>query len=174
MMCGWGKLTLSLGLLLAMAGAVAPQPCPAQCSCSGSTVDCHGLALRGVPRNIPRNTERLDLNGNNITRITKTDFAGLRHLRVLQLMENKISTIERGAFQDLKELERLASKEHVAVQYMAGPIGKGLRYDLLCCVSLLHGTQSCISGGFQYASWQEDEKGQGIVVGIPAVIILRL
>uniref|UniRef100_A0A8C4UHE8 Slit homolog 2 protein n=1 Tax=Falco tinnunculus TaxID=100819 RepID=A0A8C4UHE8_FALTI len=107
MMCGWGKLTLFLGLLLAMAGAVVPQPCPAQCSCSGSTVDCHGLALRGVPRNIPRNTERLDLNGNNITRITKTDFAGLRHLRVLQLMENKISTIERGAFQDLKELERL-------------------------------------------------------------------
>uniref|UniRef100_A0A663DKF3 Slit homolog 2 protein n=1 Tax=Aquila chrysaetos chrysaetos TaxID=223781 RepID=A0A663DKF3_AQUCH len=102
-----GGLTLSLGLLLAMAGEVAPQPCPAQCSCSGSTVDCHGLALRGVPRNIPRNTERLDLNGNNITRITKTDFAGLRHLRVLQLMENKISTIERGAFQDLKELERL-------------------------------------------------------------------
>uniref|UniRef100_A0A663DKF9 Slit homolog 2 protein n=1 Tax=Aquila chrysaetos chrysaetos TaxID=223781 RepID=A0A663DKF9_AQUCH len=76
-----GALTLSLGLLLAMAGEVAPQPCPAQCSCSGSTVDCHGLALRGVPRNIPRNTERLDLNGNNITRITKTDFAGLRHLR---------------------------------------------------------------------------------------------
>ncbi|EFB18272.1 hypothetical protein PANDA_004467 [Ailuropoda melanoleuca] len=50
-----------------------------------------------------------DLNGNNITRITKTDFAGLRHLRVLQLMENKISAIERGAFQDLKELERLLS-----------------------------------------------------------------
>ncbi|KAJ6651246.1 hypothetical protein lerEdw1_021156 [Lerista edwardsae] len=94
-------------LLLLHPGEVAPQPCPAQCSCSGSTVDCHGLALRSVPRNIPRNTERLDLNGNNITRITKTDFAGLRHLRVLQLMENKISTIERGAFQDLKELERL-------------------------------------------------------------------
>ncbi|KAK2521410.1 hypothetical protein Q9233_010973 [Columba guinea] len=87
MMCGWGKLTLSLGLLLAMAGEVAPQPCPAQCSCSGSTVDCHGLALRVVPRNIPRNTERLDLNGNNITRITKTDFAGLRHLRVLLVLE---------------------------------------------------------------------------------------
>uniref|UniRef100_A0A672UZJ3 Slit homolog 2 protein n=1 Tax=Strigops habroptila TaxID=2489341 RepID=A0A672UZJ3_STRHB len=112
MMCGWGKLALSLGLLLAMAGEVVPQPCPAQCSCSGSTVDCHGLALRGVPRNIPRNTERLDLNGNNITRITKTDFAGLRHLRVLQLMENKISTIERGAFQDLKELERLDLSEN--------------------------------------------------------------
>ncbi|RMC14283.1 hypothetical protein DUI87_09376 [Hirundo rustica rustica] len=132
MMSGWGKLTLSLGLLLAMAGAVAPQPCPAQCSCSGSTVDCHGLALRGVPRNIPRNTERLDLNGNNITRITKTDFAGLRHLRVLQLMENKISAIERGAFQDLKELERLAPKEYEAVQFMASPIEKGL--DVASCI----------------------------------------
>lgn len=104
---GWQTLPLSLGLVLAILNEVAPQACPAQCSCSGSTVDCHGLALRSVPRNIPRNTERLDLNGNNITRITKTDFAGLRHLRVLQLMENKISTIERGAFQDLKELERL-------------------------------------------------------------------
>lgn len=28
-------------------------------------------------------------------------------LHFSQLMENKISTIERGAFQDLKELERL-------------------------------------------------------------------
>ncbi|KAH1169995.1 hypothetical protein KIL84_000980 [Mauremys mutica] len=105
-MGGFGRLSLGL-VLVVILSEVAPQPCPAQCSCSGSTVDCHGLALRSVPRNIPRNTERLDLNGNNITRITKTDFTGLRHLRVLQLMENKISTIERGAFQDLKELERL-------------------------------------------------------------------
>ncbi|XP_072262975.1 slit homolog 2 protein [Pyxicephalus adspersus] len=108
-MCGVGfwKLSISVGLVLVILSEVAPQPCPAQCTCSGTTVDCHGLALRSVPRNIPRNTERLDLNANNITRITKTDFAGLRHLRVLQLMENKISTIERGAFQDLKELDRL-------------------------------------------------------------------
>uniref|UniRef100_G1Q043 LRRNT domain-containing protein n=2 Tax=Myotis lucifugus TaxID=59463 RepID=G1Q043_MYOLU len=105
---GWQTLSLALGLALAILNEVASQACPAQCSCSGSTVDCHGLALRRGPRNIPRNTESCeDLNGNNITRITKMDFAGLRHLRVLQLMENKISTIERGAFQDLKELERL-------------------------------------------------------------------
>ncbi|XP_061535182.1 slit homolog 2 protein isoform X4 [Phycodurus eques] len=85
----------------------AGQPCPAPCSCTGTAVDCHGQGLRGVPRNVPRSTERLDLNANNLTKITKADFAGLRNLRVLQLMENKISTIERGAFQDLKELERL-------------------------------------------------------------------
>ncbi|XP_075947973.1 slit homolog 2 protein isoform X1 [Anarhichas minor] len=102
----------ALGLLVAvllsvLSGGADGQPCPAQCSCTGTTVDCHGQGLRSVPRNIPRNTERLDLNANNLTKITKADLAGLRHLRVLQLMENKITTIERGAFQDLKELERL-------------------------------------------------------------------
>ncbi|KAJ7409804.1 hypothetical protein WISP_112397 [Willisornis vidua] len=78
----------------------------------------------------------LDLEKNNITRITKTDFTGLKNLRVLAQMvaisahysvvgilfsqatgtvcdvkqhleENQISVIERGAFQDLKQLERL-------------------------------------------------------------------
>uniref|UniRef100_A0A670ZEC7 Slit homolog 1 protein n=1 Tax=Pseudonaja textilis TaxID=8673 RepID=A0A670ZEC7_PSETE len=100
-------LLLALLLLLLRPGEGGAQPCPPPCACSGPSVDCHGLALRSVPRNLPRHAERLDLNGNNITRITRTDFAGLRHLRVLQLMENKITTIERGAFQDLKELERL-------------------------------------------------------------------
>uniref|UniRef100_A0AAV2LPY3 LRRNT domain-containing protein n=1 Tax=Knipowitschia caucasica TaxID=637954 RepID=A0AAV2LPY3_KNICA len=94
-------------LLVAADSGARAQPCPAPCSCTGTTVDCHGQGLRSVPRNIPRNTERLDLNNNNLTKITKADLAGLRHLRVLQLMENKITMIERGAFQDLKELERL-------------------------------------------------------------------
>ncbi|KAI3352420.1 hypothetical protein L3Q82_005380 [Scortum barcoo] len=102
-----GLLVAPLVLVLVLSGGADSQPCPAQCSCTGTTVDCHGQGLRSVPRNIPRNAERLDLNANNLTKITKADFAGLRHLRVLQLMENKITTIERGAFQDLKELERL-------------------------------------------------------------------
>ncbi|XP_062420394.1 slit homolog 2 protein isoform X1 [Pungitius pungitius] len=101
-------LGLLVAVLLSVLSAEADgQPCPTQCSCTGTTVDCHGQGLRNVPRNIPRNTERLDLNANNLTKITKADLAGLRHLRVLQLMENKITSIERGAFGDLKELERL-------------------------------------------------------------------
>uniref|UniRef100_A0A672M1L5 Slit homolog 1 protein n=1 Tax=Sinocyclocheilus grahami TaxID=75366 RepID=A0A672M1L5_SINGR len=103
---GFSEKFGSLVLCALLSGAGA-QSCPSQCSCSGTAVDCHGQNLRSVPRNIPRNAERLDLNANNLTKITKADFAGLRHLRVLQLMENKISSIERGAFQDLKELERL-------------------------------------------------------------------
>ncbi|XP_036790169.1 slit homolog 2 protein isoform X2 [Oncorhynchus mykiss] len=104
---GLCRCLLAVLVVLGLSSRAEGQPCPAQCSCSGSTVDCHGQGLRSVPRNIPRNAERLDLNANNLTKITKADFAGLRNLRVLQLMENKISLIERGAFQDLKELERL-------------------------------------------------------------------
>ncbi|XP_048061947.1 slit homolog 1a [Megalobrama amblycephala] len=85
----------------------AATACPALCTCSGTTVDCHGLGLKTMPRNIPRNAERLELNGNNLTRINRNDFSGLKYLRVLQLMENQIGTVERGAFDDMKELERL-------------------------------------------------------------------
>ncbi|KAI9529195.1 hypothetical protein NQZ68_013502 [Dissostichus eleginoides] len=94
-----------------------------------------------------------DLNGNNLTAITKADFSGLKHLRVLfmceecgnpgcggtissqreqssavtpepprgacrvsvHLMENQISNVERGAFDELKELERLRlNKNHLS------------------------------------------------------------
>ncbi|KAM6916623.1 slit homolog 1a isoform 2-T2 [Xenentodon cancila] len=98
----WMWVVMLSALIIGNASA-----CPALCTCSGVTVDCHGLGLKTMPRNIPRNTERLELNGNNLTRITKSDFAGLKYLRVLQLMENQITVIERGAFDDMKELERL-------------------------------------------------------------------
>ncbi|TNN69365.1 Slit 2 protein [Liparis tanakae] len=134
----------ALGLLVAvllsvMSGRVNGQPCPTQCACTGTTVDCHGQGLRSVPRNIPRNTERLDLNANNLTKITKADFAGLRNLRVFSaefqsptrysrvpLMENKISTMERGAFQDLKELERLRAgmKQHEVSPGLVGRVSR--------------------------------------------------
>ncbi|CAF93799.1 unnamed protein product, partial [Tetraodon nigroviridis] len=48
-----------LVLVLVLLSGVYGQPCPTQCSCTGTTVDCHGQGLRSVPRNIPRNTERL-------------------------------------------------------------------------------------------------------------------
>nr|XP_054607861.1 slit homolog 1b [Nothobranchius furzeri] len=100
----WMMLVWGIVVLVDQGGAEA---CPAPCSCLGNTVDCHGLGIYSVPRNIPRGTERLDLNENNLTVITKSDFSGLKHLRVLHLMENQINNIERGALDELKELERL-------------------------------------------------------------------
>ncbi|XP_060053109.1 basic proline-rich protein-like isoform X2 [Erinaceus europaeus] len=79
-------LRARLALALALASVLSGPPaaaCPAKCTCSAASVDCHGLGLRAVPRGVPRNAERLDLDRNNITRITKADFAGLKNLRVL-------------------------------------------------------------------------------------------
>ncbi|XP_056614638.1 slit homolog 1b isoform X1 [Triplophysa dalaica] len=95
------------GALGALVLAGQSEACPPHCSCTGTTVDCHGLAFKNVPRNIPKNTERLDLNGNNLTHIGKDDFTGLKHMRIINLMDNQIVTIDKGAFSDLKELDRL-------------------------------------------------------------------
>lgn len=46
-------------LLWAAAWRLGATGCPALCTCAGTTVDCHGTGLRAVPKNIPRNTERL-------------------------------------------------------------------------------------------------------------------
>ncbi|XP_054453144.1 slit homolog 3 protein [Anoplopoma fimbria] len=103
-LCRVWALVCALLLLLCAAPVTG---CPHKCSCSGSHVDCQGLGLKTVPKGIPRNAERLDLNRNNITRVTKVDFSGLKNLRILHLEDNQISVVERGAFQDLRLLERL-------------------------------------------------------------------
>uniref|UniRef100_A0A7N8YDK4 Slit homolog 2 (Drosophila) n=1 Tax=Mastacembelus armatus TaxID=205130 RepID=A0A7N8YDK4_9TELE len=125
------SLATALGLLVTvvvLSSGADGQPCPAPCSCTGTTVDCHGQGLRSVPRNIPRNTERLDLNANNLTKITKADFAGLRHLRLgltlyrlislspvfstsfslsSDLSENQIQGVPRKAFRGAVEIKNL-------------------------------------------------------------------
>uniref|UniRef100_A0AAQ5Z9S6 Slit homolog 3 (Drosophila) n=1 Tax=Amphiprion ocellaris TaxID=80972 RepID=A0AAQ5Z9S6_AMPOC len=81
--------------------AASVDGCPHKCSCSGSHVDCQGLGLKTVPKGIPRNAERLDLNRNNITRITKVDFSGIKNLRILDLSENQIQAVPRKAFRGI-------------------------------------------------------------------------
>ncbi|XP_025828902.1 protein slit isoform X2 [Agrilus planipennis] len=81
--------------------------CPRSCICSESSVDCSHRGLTQVPGNLPNDIEKLDLQGNNITVILESDFERLGKLRVLQLTDNQIHTIERDAFQDVINLERL-------------------------------------------------------------------
>ncbi|XP_076101991.1 slit homolog 2 protein-like isoform X2 [Mytilus galloprovincialis] len=81
--------------------------CPTECVCQGKNVDCSYRKLSYVPTNIPKDTQKLELQGNNLTIMRKNDLQGLRQLKVLQLLENQIQTIERGAFRDLVLMERL-------------------------------------------------------------------
>ncbi|XP_067134486.1 protein slit-like isoform X2 [Centruroides vittatus] len=82
-------------------------PCPSECDCQGFIVDCNNRGLKFVPRYLPEDARRINLEGNNITVIKENDFQGLKHLQILQLMDNQIHTIERVAFQDLIAMERL-------------------------------------------------------------------
>ncbi|KAF7634264.1 hypothetical protein Mgra_00006342, partial [Meloidogyne graminicola] len=76
--------------------------CPKNCFCAHSTVICKGIRLDNVPKNIPNDTTKLDLQGNRITKLNAEDFAGLSDLR-----DNLIQEIEDGVFTQLKALERL-------------------------------------------------------------------
>uniref|UniRef100_A0A8C3HC79 Slit homolog 1 protein n=1 Tax=Chrysemys picta bellii TaxID=8478 RepID=A0A8C3HC79_CHRPI len=74
----------------------------------GTTVDCHGTGLRGVPKNIPRNTERLarpSLPTILGPRVCSAKLAPLLLCR--QLDKNQIGCIEDGAFRALRGLELL-------------------------------------------------------------------
>ncbi|XP_038071184.1 slit homolog 1 protein-like [Patiria miniata] len=102
-----GLCLLGLAVDFCDAGRRRGRVCPVECSCYRGTVDCLNRGLQYVPVNIPSNTERLNLDGNNITKIRKGDFDNLRRLRVLQLTNNQIISIERGAFSDLRSVERM-------------------------------------------------------------------
>ncbi|XP_055372509.1 protein slit isoform X2 [Condylostylus longicornis] len=89
------------------AGLITETRCPRVCKCNGLTVDCSHRSLTLIPRKIPAETERLDLQGNNITVIFESDFQNLPKLRILQLTDNQIHTIEKDALAELQSLERL-------------------------------------------------------------------
>lgn len=93
--------------LLLLVLSASAEPCPRECACTGLTIECSNRGLVHVPRNIPRNVERLDLQGNNLTVIRRSDFEGMKKLRILQLLDNQIHTVERGAFHDLVSMERM-------------------------------------------------------------------
>ncbi|KAI7805148.1 hypothetical protein IRJ41_000318 [Triplophysa rosa] len=101
------KACIQILLLCKAAFSSHATACPALCTCSGTTVDCHGLGLKTVPRNIPRNTERLDLSENFIQAIPRKAFRGATDIKNLQLDKNHISCIEDGAFRALRDLEVL-------------------------------------------------------------------
>ncbi|XP_047039037.1 protein slit [Helicoverpa zea] len=93
--------------LLVLATLTRGATCPWACSCRAAAADCAHRGLLHVPKRLPTDSHRLDLQGNNITIIFQSDFQNLKDLKTLQLSENLIHTIERDAFLELNGLERL-------------------------------------------------------------------
>uniref|UniRef100_A0A669DXB6 Slit homolog 1b (Drosophila) n=1 Tax=Oreochromis niloticus TaxID=8128 RepID=A0A669DXB6_ORENI len=91
------------------------EACPTPCSCLSNTVDCHGLGIHTVPKNIPRGTERLHLMENQISNIEKGAFDELKELERLDLSENAIQAIPRRAFRGATDLKNLQlDKNHIS------------------------------------------------------------
>ncbi|XP_039262601.2 slit homolog 1 protein-like isoform X2 [Styela clava] len=103
-------LLLPLTLLAVVGLGIA---CPSKCSCTEDTMQCIERGLTSVPTGIPRSIEKIELQGNNISHITRSDFAGLRKLRILYLDENQIVSIEKNSFgeNNLLEILRLNNNE---------------------------------------------------------------
>ncbi|XP_076059320.1 slit guidance ligand isoform X2 [Oratosquilla oratoria] len=81
--------------------------CPHECTCTALTVNCAHRGLTRIPRGIPHITQRIDLEGNNLTTVHAGDLDHLTDLRILTLLDNAIHTLEEGAFRDLGSIERL-------------------------------------------------------------------
>lgn len=87
---------------------ISGQTCPKSCVCSShNMVICTGQSLTSVPDDLPKETVRLDLQENRIATIRRDDFKNLPNLRILQLMDNELTAIEAGAFDNLTNLERM-------------------------------------------------------------------
>uniref|UniRef100_A0A668RS25 Slit homolog 1b (Drosophila) n=1 Tax=Oreochromis aureus TaxID=47969 RepID=A0A668RS25_OREAU len=56
---GGGECCCCYFVTVLLAGHGGAEACPTPCSCLSNTVDCHGLGIHTVPKNIPRGTERL-------------------------------------------------------------------------------------------------------------------
>uniref|UniRef100_A0A8C1M324 Slit homolog 1b (Drosophila) n=1 Tax=Cyprinus carpio TaxID=7962 RepID=A0A8C1M324_CYPCA len=103
------------GLLSVLLLAGQSEACPPHCSCTGTAVDCHGLAFKNMPRNIPKNTERLRLNRNRLQQLPELLFLKNPALSRLDLSENAIQMIPRRAFRGATNIKNLQlDKNHIS------------------------------------------------------------
>ncbi|XP_029430725.1 reticulon-4 receptor-like 2 isoform X2 [Rhinatrema bivittatum] len=98
------RLLLLLLLLSCQQGAAS---CPSLCTCyfSPPTVSCQSHNFSRVPLGIPVNAQRIFLQNNLIRDLRAGTFSP--HIVMLWLYSNNISSIQPGAFRELRGLEEL-------------------------------------------------------------------
>nr|ABB21114.1 variable lymphocyte receptor A [Eptatretus stoutii] len=76
------------------------------CTCNDNTksVDCSSKGLTAIPSNIPVDTDRLELQLNQISNFPHTAFHGLNKLTFLDLRYNELQTLPPGVFDHLTKL----------------------------------------------------------------------
>nr|ABB21116.1 variable lymphocyte receptor A [Eptatretus stoutii] len=79
------------------------------CTCNDNTksVDCSNIKLTAIPINIPADTDRLELQLNQISNLPSKAFHGLSKLTYLSLTQNKLQALPAGVFDHLVNLDKL-------------------------------------------------------------------
>ena len=100
--------------------------CPDLCSCDDVTkmVNCSNLNLTSVPRDIPSDTQTLNLTNNCIVSLNSSDFENLTKLSTMDLTSNLITSIANETFANLPNLTELSLKEN-AIKSINGETFKG-------------------------------------------------
>ncbi|XP_056004929.1 slit homolog 2 protein-like isoform X2 [Ostrea edulis] len=94
-------------LVISMLSLSAVMACPNECFCKQKTVDCSYRKLRKIPNGIPLETQRLELQGNNITTVRRNDLQNLGNLRVLRIDRNELAELPDNLFASMTKLQRL-------------------------------------------------------------------
>lgn len=93
---------------------ICSSTCPEKCQCSTTTetqenlVDCSGIGLTVIPKDIGQTVSYLDLRNNKITELTVIGLSHLTNLSVLLLDDNEISKIEAYSFKTFQRVKRLS------------------------------------------------------------------
>lgn len=97
------------------------------CRCQGVdqdyVVDCSNLGLYKIPEYLDNKTTVLDIKNNTIRKLTNSSFHGNSCLKELILARNRLSVIETDAFKSLVSLELLDLSENKisTLQYVLKP-----------------------------------------------------
>ncbi|XP_069047413.1 reticulon-4 receptor-like 2a [Lepisosteus oculatus] len=100
--------------------------CPRLCVCypSPMTVSCQSQNFTTVPAGIPFDSQRVFLQNNRITELRSDSFGF--ETQVLWLYSNNITSIEAGAFSELRELEELDLGDNPYLRWLDGGAFRGL------------------------------------------------
>ncbi|XP_010795647.1 LOW QUALITY PROTEIN: slit homolog 2 protein-like [Notothenia coriiceps] len=82
--------------------------CPAECSCLDTVVRCSNKGLNTLPKGLPKETTELYLDGNHFTQVP-VELSDYKHLTLIDLSNNQISTLSNHSLSNMSELLTLFS-----------------------------------------------------------------
>lgn len=111
--------------------AVGSAACPQVCNCpTPYRAECYNAALTHVPKGLPSAVRFLNASGNSFQALESGAFS-VSLIKILDLSNNRISTIEKEAFTDLEDVIYLYLSRNEIVQLDEDVFKKNNRLEFL-------------------------------------------